>query len=68
MFYNHPFQDYQHVRIHQIQVAETSQANVRQEPVPATTRLFISSFLKGLFNFRTLSVQLEYLQGVTKQS
>lgn len=64
MFYSHPFQDYQHVRVCQSQVAEPSQANARQEPVPATTGLYIGSFLKGLFNFRALSVQLEYLHSL----
>lgn len=64
VFYSHPFQDYQHVRVCQSQVAKPSQANARQEPVPATTGLYIGSFLKGLFNFRALSVQLEYLHSL----
>lgn len=64
VFYSHPFQDYQHVRVCQSQVAKPSQASARQEPVPATTGLYIGSFLKGLFNFRALSVQLEYLHSL----
>lgn len=68
VFYNYPVQDYQHVRACQSQGTKLSQADARRKPVPATKRAFVGLFLKGPFSFRALSVQLEHLQGVTKQS